>query len=262
MELDLAPGVVGQAEYWPGGANMPAVLIMHGFLQTRDFPTVSRLAEALADEGFSVLLPTLSLGLNRRQQSLACEAVHTHSMPQDVAELRAWSEWLIERTGKAPVLIGHSVGGVQLAALLDGNPDLRIGRVALISLSYFGDEQGPEQLADLRARARADLQRDPQAMHSYALSYCRQYTTTAADLLSYLDWDKERLRHALLSASRPVSVIYGDKDERIDKAWLDALGSRGVDVRPVAGANHFFDLAHEFDLLDEILRVTTGGKHG
>jgi len=60
----------------------------------------------------------------------------------------------------------------------------------------------------------------------------------------------------------PVTVIYGDRDERIDKAWIENLRSGGVAVRPVAGANHFFDLAHEFDLLDEVLRVISEGSHG
>ncbi len=69
MELDIAPGVTAEADYWPGEADMPAVLILHGFLQTSEFPTVRRLAESLAEEGFSVLTPSLTLGLNRRRQS-------------------------------------------------------------------------------------------------------------------------------------------------------------------------------------------------
>lgn len=262
MAIPVGPGLTAEADYWPGEADRPAVLILHGFLVTREFSTVRRLAEALADEGYSVLTPTLSLGLNRRQQSLACEAMHTHSMEQDLAELRAWVHWLRERSGKAPVLVGHSAGGVQLAALVAGEPPVEAAGAILVSLSYFGEEQGAEEVARLRARARADQAGLGEAMRHYALTYCRSYVTTPANLLSYLDWDRDRLRQALLDSAVPVTVIYGDRDQRIDMAWIEQLGQGGVTVRAVAGANHFFDLAHEFDLLDEVMSSIEGLAHG
>lgn len=262
MAITVVPGLVAEAEYWPGEAHKPAVLILHGFLVTREFSTVRRLAEALADEGYSVLTPTLSLGLNRRQQSLACEAMHTHSMQQDLAELRAWTRWLHERSGKPPVLIGHSVGGVQLAALLDAEAAPQTAGAILISLSYFGEEQGPRQVERLLERARADLAAHADAMRPYALAYCKTYVTTAGNLLSYLEWGRERLRDALLRSSTPVTVVVGDRDQRIDRPWLEQLREGGVALRAVAGANHFFDLAHEFDLLDEVLATIAEYSHG
>lgn len=262
MELDMAQGIVAEADYWPGAADRPAILILHGFLQTREFPTVRRLAESLAEEGFSVLAPTLTLGLNRRRQSLACEAIHTHSMQQDVAELLAWTGWLAERTGKSPVLIGHSSGGVQLAAMLDSKRDLAVDQVVMISLTYFGEEQGSERSRTLMARAGDDLIRDREAISAYPLVFCDDYVTTAANYLSYLGWGRARLEQALISAPTPVTVVYGDKDRRIDSDWLDALRLGGVTVRPVPGANHFFDLAHEFDLFDEVAQLIAGGNHG
>jgi pimeloyl-ACP methyl ester carboxylesterase len=263
MELEVGAGRVATADYWPGAVDKPAVLILHGFLQTRDFPTVRRLAEALADEGYSVLTPTLTLGVGRRLQSLACEAIHTHSMGDDVAELLAWTRWLNERAGREPVLIGHSAGGVQLAALLDAHRELPVTRAVLISLTYFTDVEGVASLAELRARADADLAvGGDAALHDYALNYCRRYVTTPAALLSYLAWDDQRLKQALLATSVPVTVIYGDHDKRIDMEWLDVLGEGGIEMRPVAGADHFFDLAHEFDLLDEVVAVTSGVDNG
>ncbi len=262
MELALAPGIVGEADYWPGEAGMPAVLIVHGFLQTREFPTVRRLAEALADQGYSVLTPTLTLGLNRRRQSLACEAIHTHSMQRDVAELRAWALWLAQRTGKSPVLIGHSTGGLQLAVLRDAHPEMAISKVLIISPSYFGEEQGPRGVAALRARAIEHSSHDDQEVHGYTLGYCTKYVTTAEGLVSYLDWDRDRLRAALVQGVVPVAIIYGDEDERIDTTWLDGIAGGTTRVHPVRGANHFFDLAHESDLLGEVVKVISGGGHG
>lgn len=262
MSLDVSPGVVAEADYWPGAADLPAVLVLHGFLQTRDFPTVRRLAEALADEGFNVLLPTLSLGVDRRHQSLACEAIHLHTMEQDIAELRAWTDWLIERAGKPPVLIGHSAGGAQLTALVDAYPDLQVAKVVLISLSYFEAEQHADQWRALHERAAAEAAKDPEAVADYALSYCKRYVTTPVGLLSYLAWDRARLAGALRNTRLPVTVIYGEKDDRIDRPWLDALHRDGLAVRKVAGADHFFGSSYEFDLLDEILQALSEGGHG
>lgn len=262
MQLDMAPGIVAEAEYWPGEADRPVVLIVHGFLQTREFPTVRRLAEALAAEGFSVLAPSLTLGLDRRRRSLACEALHTHSMPVDIDELRAWTAWLAQRTGKPPVLIGHSAGGVQVAAMLEADRSLAVDRAILISPSYFGAEQGPRQAAELRARAADHLAQGDEEMHSFALSYCGRYVTTAAGLTSYLDWDEERLQAVLGTARSPVAVVFGDRDGHIDRVWLDRLGAHGVELRPVAGADHFFDLTYELELFDEVLQAIAGGRHG
>jgi len=263
MELSMAPDRVAEADYWPGAADMPAILIMHGFLQTHQFPTVRRLAESLADEGFSVLTPTLTLGLNRRRQSLACEAIHTHSLQQDVAELTAWTQWLARHAGKAPVVVGHSTGGVLLAAMLASGGDAAIRQAMLVSMVSFDWVPEHGDLAGLRQRAVAKLEEDTgDEVDVYSLGYCRKYVTTAAALLSYLDWDQERLSQALMDATVPVTVIFGDKDEQADRVWLDTLRTGGVEVRAVAGADHFFDLAHEFDLLDEVVKVVTESDHG
>jgi len=262
IEVKIRPGLVAEAEFWPGEVGRPAVMILHGFLSTRHFPTVRRLAESLAEEGFSVLTPTLTLGMSRRQQSVDCEALHIHAIEDDIEEVRAWVEWLNRHTDRPPVLVGHSAGGVQLTAFLDRYPGVPVERAMLISLSYFGEEQGRDRLEFLRARAEHDNQQRPTAMLPYALTYCSTYITTPPNLLSYLAWDKSRLQKALLDSDVPVEVIYGGNDERIDQVWVDALQSGGVPVHEVPGANHFFDLAHEFDLLDQILSAFDGGRHG
>ena len=262
IELPVASRIIAEAEYWPGEAGLPAVLIVHGFLQTHDFSTVRRLAGALADHGFSVLTPSLSLGFNRRRQGVACEALHVHSMGQDIAELRAWTEWLAERSGTPPVLIGHGAGGVQLSAMLDANPHLNVERALLISLSSFNEELRAEEFAAIKARATADALDPGARMRRYALSYCGTYVTTPAKLLSYLRWDRDHLTRALVNSAVPITVVYGGRDSYIDRAWLAGLQSGGVAVRQVAGANHFFDLAHETDLLNEVLRLLAEARHG
>src|SRR5512134_1452298 len=80
VQQDMRPGIPANAEYLIGERSKPAVLLLHGFLQTREFATVATLARDLQDEGYTVLAPTLSLSIPNRERSLACEAVHRHSM--------------------------------------------------------------------------------------------------------------------------------------------------------------------------------------
>lgn len=262
MSLMVTPGLAAEAEYWPGSVEKPAVMILHGFLQTRESFIVRHLAEALARHGYSVLTPSLTLGLNRRRQSLACEAIHLHSMQQDVDELRAWTVWLSERSGRPPILIGHSTGGVALAALLESSGSEQIEQAVLISPSYFGEELGVERQRRLMARVEEDLQRGGSELGAYVLGHCQRYVTSADRLLSYLAWDRARLDLVLSSGGIPLSVVYGEHDEQIDLAWLASLGDAGVSLRRVAAARHFFDLASEDDLSEEVLDVIVGDGHG
>jgi pimeloyl-ACP methyl ester carboxylesterase len=262
VDITLDDGSVAEAEYWPGETQLTPVLIVHGFLATREFPTVRRLAQSLADEGHSVLLPTLTLGIDRRRESMSCEAIHTHSMDQDIDELRRWVDWLHEHQAGAPAILGHSAGGVHVTAMLHRYPDFVASRSVLVSLSYFGEEQGAEQSAAMRARALHDFETAPQGIRTYALSYCRDYVSLPQPMLSYLEWDKNYLDDALRKSTVPVTVIFGGNDQRVDAGWLKSLERSGVSVRMIQGANHFFDLAHEFDLLDEVLDVIRGGARG
>src|SRR5574340_930443 len=90
-QLEMHPGIPASAEYLAGQADRPAVLLLHGFLQTRAFSTVGALARGMHDAGYAVLSPTLSLGIPGRNKSLACEAVHAHSLDDDVTGIARWA---------------------------------------------------------------------------------------------------------------------------------------------------------------------------
>ena len=254
IELAFDAGLIAEADYWPGAAEQPAVLILHGFLQTRELPAVRRLAEALAGEGFSVLTPSLSLDLNRRHQGLACEAVHTHTLHQDVAELAAWTRWLAGRAGKAPVVVAYSAGAVQLAAMLD-TLDTPVARALLIDMTSFERAGTGDRTGHSSGDAGADR------ISTHQLGFCARYASTVAASESYLRWDRDRLQQALLGARVPVAaVIGGDGPAAAD--WRAALENEGMDIRTIPGADHFFGLAHQTALLHEVLDLIRGNKHG
>ena len=136
VELEMAGGLPATAELLEGDAEgADPVLILHGFLQTREFATVRRLGEALNEAGYMVLLPTLSLGVPRRSQSLQCEALHLHDLDGDGREVARWVEWLSRRTGRRVAVIGHNAGGVVLSRYLARYPDAPVARAIMLSIA-------------------------------------------------------------------------------------------------------------------------------
>ena len=256
VELTLPDGKVALGEYRPGKADLPAILILHGFLQTRDFPTVKRLADSLNEEfDYPVLTPTLTLGISRRKSSLACEAIQNHNLEGAVAEIHAWVEWLKKKGHHSIVLVGHSTGSIMLTAYLQ-KADAEVIHALLISLTHFGPvhsvfhgESGDpvERARRLSKGAGKDL------LAEFPIAYCKTYVATPENVLSYYNWDESHVLAALDHAKIPVTVIIGSEDARMEAEWLAALRARNqVDIKIIEGADHFFDSEHEFSLLETV----------
>ena len=140
----LPNGRSGLADYRPGEAGRPAVLVVHGFLQTFNFSTIAALVNDLADQGYTVLAPTLTLGIDGRSASLACDAIHTHTEVGEAEEVAAWVAWLRARGYADIALIGHSSGAL---TVLDyaAHADTAVRKVIAASLTSldlgWGDHQ-------------------------------------------------------------------------------------------------------------------------
>jgi pimeloyl-ACP methyl ester carboxylesterase len=251
-QQEMRPGIPASADYLLGEPGKPAVLLLHGFLQTRDFPTVATLARGLQDAGYTVLSPTLSLNIPNRAQSLACEAVHKHSMDDDVAEIGRWVGWLKSHGHRSIVLVGHSFGSLQLLAYLSLKPDAAVKAYIGTSLieAQIGTTARPALIAQLESRV-LDKQR---TLVNQTLSFCRKYPSTPEGLLSYVRWDQARLLTALKQSPVSVKLIMGGRDDVMEHGWLKALQLVQAPIVIVNGANHFMDGSHEFDLLEHTLK--------
>ena len=250
-----ANGVNASAQWLAGDQDQKVVLILHGFLQTRDFFTVRRLGDALNELGYNVLLPSLSLGIDNRQKSLACEAIHTHSLTQDVEEIGSWVDWLHQTTGKKITLIGHSAGSLELLAYLSEEASPPIDQAILISLIAFA--QGPiakENEAELQ-RALQESSRDGNALSNYRLAYCDRYTTTPDNYLSYMAWNGNKTLENLNNLAVVPTIVLGGEDRRLGDDWLPAMRQTGAEVMLIQGAGHFFDHEYEFDLMDGVVEL-------
>lgn len=257
----MRPGIVASASYLVGDHDKPAILLVHGFLQTREFPTVATLAGGLHDSGYTVLSPTLSLNIPMRAQSLACEAIHKHTFEEDVDEIARWVLWLKAQGHRAVVLVGHSFGSLQNLAYLSGRPDP-------VVKGYIGASLVEAQIGktiDRRAMIAQleDLNRSkPRELISQPLSFCLKYTATPGDLLTYVRWGQARTLAAVRKLPVQAWLIMGDADNMASETWIKALQHVQIKMVMVKGANHFMDGEHEFDLLEHTLAFLgqPGGK--
>lgn len=253
VELTLPNRLVAKAEYKQGDADKPAALIVHGFLQTHEFPVIRRLEEGIRDNGWTVLAPTLTLGVTHRRQSLACEAIHTHTMAEVGNEIDAWVKWL-KRRHKGPItLIGHSFGSVEALAYLSGQPDPAINGFIGVSIVEGRLKLTERETAKLITRMRAAVKIGAPRMTTHQFSFCQKYQATPASLLSYLEWTPKRVLDAAARLPMPNLFIMGGRDDRLGNGWVDQLRKRNR-VEVIEGANHFMDGEHEFDLLDTVLK--------
>jgi pimeloyl-ACP methyl ester carboxylesterase len=245
VDQEIAPGVTGVAGYTEGASDTSPVLILHGFLQTNEFPTVTRLAESLADSDYTILTPTLSLGITERRQSQSCEALHLQTLDDDVSEIAQWVNWLYHKRQREVTLIGHSAGGHVITRYLHDYPEAPVGQVILISLSYpTGSPLGADSP-------------NPQAIVENELGFCQRYPTTVKAYRSYVEWGPEQMLSEMHRIKGRLSVILGSEDKRIPPSWVDTMRKGGIRITTVEGANHFFDSAHEFDL-EEVVENLLG----
>lgn len=240
------------AEFRPGKPQYPAALILHGFLQTRNSITLATLGNSAADAGYTVLMPTLSLGISDRKQSLACDAIHTHTLDDDIAEIAFWVDWLTQQGYSDIVLIGHSFGSLHLLAYLQKHPKQRIRRFIATSLLDVSRDTLPEVRGDFLRQAEQRATAGDTSLGEYSLSHCTKYLAPAQAYLSYAAWSRQRILAALRNTTVPVSVILGSADRRLDADWPPALRAAKAEVIMIKGANHFFAADQEFDLLDTV----------
>jgi pimeloyl-ACP methyl ester carboxylesterase len=259
VEIKFTSGLVGTADYRAGKTGLPAVLLLHGFLQTRNAPTMSRLADALSEAGYPTLVPTLSLGVSRRNKSLSCEAVHKHTLQHDVQEISQWTHWLANRGHQKIVMIGHSSGAKDILAYLAGTPNAPVERAVMVGITPI------EVDAEQYRKARAEQPAAPGQvlpLRRFTMAYCKHnYAATLPAYLSYADWTGDLILHQLDRIKVPMEIVLGTKDQVITPAWRGQLEKSRVPVILIENAGHFFDGDSEFELNDRVVEILKNKRH-
>lgn len=253
VSLKLENGIRANADFRPGDPGKPALLLLHGFLQTYNFHTIFSLSGALNDEGYTTLAPTLSLNVPNRRKSLACEAIHTHTLEGDLSEVRQWIDWLGRQGHDSVILVGHSTGSMTLLAYLEQERDPRVKDFIGISIVESRMESSVEQQAVLREDLRRRIERGDRSLVRHQFSFCKPMLAAPDSLLSYMVWTPDRILQAIRNTETPQFFIMGSLDNRLGADWIERLGETGKPVVIIYGANHFMGGEYEFALSDVIL---------
>lgn len=253
IEVRLPSGKLATADLRAGKPGQATVLLMHGFLQTREFQTVSRLADGIANAGFTTLSPTLSLGISRRTRSLACEAAHHHTLEQDVAEIAFWVDWLARHKPGPVIIVGHSYGSLQSLIYAANKPAATLRQV--IALSLVDAERPSDARTAMLNEAKTSVAKKETGLLNYTLGYCKKYVATPQSFLSYANLQRNDILQLSRKIKVPVEVIMGGNDDRMGEGWTEKLRAAGNQVQVIEGANHFFDAEHEFDVLDAVISL-------
>ncbi len=254
VQLAMENGMTALADYREGDPRLPAVLILHGFLQTYHFSIVQKLADELADAGYTILAPNLTLGVDSRSEPLTCSAIQNHRFEDSDAELVRWLDWLQGRGHVRVAAIGHSSGAARLVHFLTTPAGKRLAAVIAVSPTFPAAALAPEAQAAQIARARANLARDARSVDRYTLGYCQDnYVAPPAAALSWSQVTPESLASGFRQGGRRLMVIWGSADRVVPDSLRQVVAGSGVEYHTVEGANHFFSDAGEFELFDLVL---------
>jgi pimeloyl-ACP methyl ester carboxylesterase len=248
VEMRVSDQVSATADFRPGKSGKPAILVLHGFLQTREFGIIKALVDDLASAGYTVLAPNLSLGISYRKNSLNCEALHLHDMGDDIGEIQLWMQWLRARGYARVVGLGHSFGAVQLLAWEEKHQDRNFSLIGISMVSSAPLPPGSAQNMKMHNRPEKELIHAP-------LSFCESYTAPAGKYASYYKWNNQRVLAAVTSARPHAEIILGSEDKYLPPGWQKQLAKAGANTHLIKGANHFMDGTQEFDMLDITLNI-------
>lgn len=249
------------AHYWSNDKDKPAVLVLHGFLQTSEFSTIQFITDELVNNDYPVLAPTLSLNVNLRRQGLACDSVHTHNISDNNQEIKHWIQWLKQQGYQSIILIGHSSGNLQLVSYLHDNPDPAIKFLIAVSPGTIWNPYKLEQTQHNILLATEAAKKSPTTLNKYSLGFCEDnYTATAKNYLSYASWSDTYLLKNIKELNVSTEVIIGNNDPYLPARWAEKLQQQGIKVTVIDGANHFFSGNAEFQLQDSIIKTLNKNK--
>lgn len=264
ITIPLSSGNRAVAEYLPGEADKPAVLVLHGFLQTYHYSTVQLIVEELAGNGYTVLAPTLTLNIDQRRNGLGCDAIQNHSLADSDQEIGEWMRWLTAQGHSRIVAIGHSSGSMRLLSYLSENRSPLPVYFIATSIGPIQDWHHPQQIRQQIEAAREQARTDPYKVNHYNLAFCNNnYTAPADAYLSYMKWSEAWVLETLHRVSKrvPIHVVLGSEDKWLPPTWPAKVASSGLPYTRIEEATHNFTGPAEFDFQERIsdLVATHGG---
>lgn len=253
LSLSLPNQTIANADFRPGPKDKPALLLIHGFMSTYNLNIIQIIAEEEKDK-YTVLAPNLTLNINNRRSGADCDAIHSHSMDDDVKEIDWWVNWLSNKGYKKIYLLGFSTGALQSSIYISKYHSTPVSKLILISPAYLAGNPFPiEQEKNDIATAKAMLRNNKTQLHKFSLSYCKgNFLSPPKAFLSYKKWTAAELIRLVDNITIPKRIILGGNDQRFGQALVEGLKKTDSKLVVISGANHFFDSPLEFEFLEKL----------
>ena len=222
-----------------------AVLWLHGLFQTHQMrEPISQQREFWVSEGYPVLSPTLTLGVNDRKESYDCSYPLDHPYELNIKEIKEWVRWLRDQGVEKIILAGHSMGGqevIHTAEELSG--DKSIAGVLAVAPA-----KGVPRKHPLLKKAKELVKEGKgKTLLETSFFYCQKTKVSARTLYTYYGVDRN-IGKFLQKIEAPVLIVWGGEDDRVKNlpSFLKPYLKENVRIEVVDYADHFFrDLAAE-----------------
>ena len=262
---------LARAEGWPRG---PVILMIHGTLAHNQMEIMSTIQELLTDAELSSLAINLSLGVDDRHGTFACETPHAHRDGDALDEIGLWLDWLKAEGAERAVLLGHSRGGNQSARFAAERDVPQVKAVVLIAPATWDADKvanGYQERFGVPLSMRLEQARDRVAagkpgawLEQTGFLYCAGATVTADAFLSYYEPDERRDTPSVLPAiAKPTIVFVGSEDTVV--AGLEARVAPIADDEQLKlvvmdGADHFFRDLYAEEIVEIIAEELAGSS--
>ena len=259
------------------GPEDGVALVVHGTLAHDRMETIAQLQKNLRERGVSSLAITLSLGHDRRTGMYDCGALHAYRPYDALDEIDAWIGWLKNNGATDITVIGHSLGGNQVAVYGVERRDPSVNGLVLLAPATFDftrvaeayKERYGAELPPLVDKARALVQagQGVERIEGVGFLTCPNAIVTAE---SFTEWyTPSPLRDTPKVLPRePVRtlVVVAGNDEVVPDlgpavtalARPAAKGRGEIRVRTIEGADHFFRDIYNDDAADVIAEWIKG----
>ena len=260
---------LARTESWPRG---PVVLMVHGTFAHNQMEIMATIQELLVDAGTSALAINLSLSLDDRHGTLACETPHAHRDSDALDEIGLWLDWLKARGADRVVLLGHSRSGNQIARFVAERDTPQVAALVLIAPSTwdaarvansYQERFGvPLSMRLEEAREFVAAGKPGAWLEQTGFIYCAGAQVTAATFLDYYEPDERRDTPSMLHTIHKPIVVFAGSEDKVNpplqaKAAAVADGER-VKLFVIDGADHFFRDLYADEIVEIIVEEFAG----
>ncbi len=256
---------------WPRG---PVVLMIHGTFAHNQMEIMATIQELLVDAGMSALAINLSLSVDDRHGTFACETPHAHRDSDALDEIGLWLDWLETRGAERVVLLGHSRSGNQIARFVAERDTPQVAALVLIAPSTWdaaSEANGYQERFGVPLSMRLEEAGELVAagkpgawLEQTGFIFCAGAKVTAATFLDYYEPNERRDTPSVLPALHKPTIVFAGSEDKVNppleaKAAAVADGEK-VKLFVIDGADHFFRDLYAEELVEIIVEELAGSS--